>query len=327
MLPISDLRGNGSRRLALLFTCIGLAILLAILSACGGSSSSLPGTYAAADQSHLAVISWQQNDQDLSGNWITWSTDTTAPFKIGLSGKVQNGTTVNLEAGGSVFQGNYNGQHLTLNGATTSGQFQSSPWTPLTQAQANQLSTAFMDFASLHSTLSQLQASFTRPPTDSDPYTYASFVQSAQSYVATLQERHDQIMSLDNPCGSGALALFRSQYPPDSSMFTLSNRQLSQNTAQQNAELVANNSTLSTQLGAVQSTWQKAHADPLPQVQVDLSWQISQNDERAAESSGQTQLSTLKQALTNDFTSMTELQGTAQHLANDVQSKAAKHGC
>ena len=315
------------RRLTMLFLCFFISLFANLLVACG-SPSSLPTTYTTTDQTHLAVISWQQNSQDITGTWITWSTDTPVPLKTGFSGQAQENNSIMLTVGGSVLQGNYSGSHLTLNGTTNEGQFQNSTWTPLSQSQANQLSNAFIAYASVRVALGQVQQTIAHAPSDSDPYAYAMIVQSAQAYVTTLQQKDDQILALGNPCGSGDLALFRSQFPPDASLFRLAPSDQANNTAQQNAALAAANSTLGRQIQTTQEAWRQASSAPVPHVSgLSLPWLLSSKDEALTTQTGQKTLSVLQVDLTNDYQAMAQLKQQSEQVGVQITQLEQSNGC
>lgn len=318
-----------------------LLLLGGFLSSCSQSSSpsdTQPSSavYVTADQNNLALMSWQRRgDTELEGVWITRSMPENnlptlpAPSTTLMSGEIDQ-QTITLTVGGTVFEGKLESERLQLTGTDATGHFQTSIWYPLTQPQANQLSSAFDAYAQARLKLIILQTSLnsTPLPADSDPYAYAATVSSAASYVQDLQQKRDSMKQLGNPCGSGLLALFRTEYPPDPSTFTLSPYEKASHTADQNAQVTTANSTLTKQLQDVQSSWKQASTSAIPTIQgLSLSWKQTPDGKEALIQKATKALATLQKLLTTDYQSMTSLRQQAQTIGNDVKTLAQKYGC
>ena len=212
-----------------------MLLLGGFLSSCGQSSlppdaQSLSAVYVTADQNYLALISWlRRGSVDLEGVWITGRMPegpfpTLPALNVVLMSGEPDQQTITLMVGGTVFKGKLESKRLQLTGTDMTGHFQTSTWYLLTQHQANQLSSAFDAYAQARLKLSILQTSInsTLLPADSDPYAYAATVSLAASYVQDLRQKRDSMEKLGNPYDSELLALFRTEYPPDPSAFTLS---------------------------------------------------------------------------------------------------------
>lgn len=317
-----------------------------LLAGCGdtASSSSFPSTgiYAAADGTHLVVASFQQDagTPDIKGTWTTRTaifsqdmTDVSGPQSesLTLTGEISStqSETATWSIGGSVITATHSGDHLNLVGSVPQSDFQPATLQSIPSAKTqNQLTTAFQDAIVAHKHLKNLQTILNQKPSpqDSDPVTYAGYVQEAQAYVQQLQQQHDRIMSSSNPCGS--LAMWNLLYPPDASVFKLSTVEVAQNTPEQNAQVIVNASSLGQSLQQLQAAWQSMKTAPVPQVTgLSSTWQPSETDETQAVQLAQGRISTLESLLTTDEQSMGNLKQQSQQLAADVQQVTQKNGC
>jgi hypothetical protein len=117
-------------------------------------------------------------------------------------------------------------------------------------------------------------------------------------------------------------------YPPVDGIFKLSTVEVAQNTPEQNAQAIANASSLGQSLQDMQTAWQDVKSAPVPQVSgLSYAWQASGQDETQAVQSAQERLSTLKSLLTTDGQTMASLKQQSQQLAADVQTLTQQHGC
>lgn len=303
-------------------------------------------TYMASDTTHLAILTLQtqQNaSSNLTGSWTTWSagfsqdtTDVSPPQAtcFSFSGQIQDRqsqqTTLTINVDGSVLTATAYAKELSLNGTFAQVDFQPTTWVMISTTGANQLLTAFQQAIVARKHLIALQSLLDQipPSQDSDPVTYAFVVQEAQSYIQRLQQEHDLILNSDHPCGTSALTMFDLQYPPDESLFKLSSAEVTQNTPVQNAQLIADDSSLGEALQGLQTTWQTIQHTSVPQVAgLSYSWQASHNKETQAVQQAQGRLGTLQQFVSTDAQTLTNLKQQSQQLAVDVQNTTQQQGC
>lgn len=220
---------------------------------------------------------------------------------------------------------------MNLVGSIALAAFQPAVLQSIPQAQVkNELTTAFSRAIVARKHLYTLQVIINEKPTpqDSDPVAYAGTVESAQSYVQQLQKRHDQLMSLNNPCGTTDLMWWNLEYSPDESTFKLSNVEVAQNTPEQNAQVIAKSSSLGQSLQQVQQDWQSIKTAHVPQIPgLSYDWQVSGQDEEQAVKLAQERESQLQGLLTTDGQTMSKLKQQARQLAVDVKNKAEENGC
>ena len=321
-----------------------LPLLMLLLAGCGGSSS-FPSTaiYGAADSSHLVFASWQQDagTPDLHGKWETWTatfrrdmTDASGPQSESrtLSGEIsKEDQTATLSVNGSVLTARPSGDHLNLIGSIAFATFQPAVLQSFPSPQVkNELTTAFSRAIVARKHLYTLRVILNEKPTpqDSAPVAYAGTVQYAESYVQRLQMRHDQLMNLNNPCGTVDLMWWNLEYSPDESIFKLSNEEVAQHTPEQNAQVIANASSLGQSLQQVQQDWQDVKTAHIPQIPgLSYDWQVSGPDEEQAIKLAQERKSTLQGLLVTDGQTMSKLKQQTRQLATDVKNKAEENGC
>jgi hypothetical protein len=338
------------------FACLWTIFALLAFSLLTGCTNTTPAdtpsfgtrtTYGAADATHLALLTLQQqqgSSSDLTGSWTTWSAgfsqgtmDVSPPqaTRFPISGQIHDvqpqQTILTISVGGSILTAKAQAKELSLNGTFAQVDFQPITWVAIPNMQnSNQLLTAFQQAIVARKHLMALQRLLnqTPPPQDSDPVTYAFFVQEAQSYMQRLQRQHDLVLNSDHPCGTGALALFNMLYPPDASIFKLSNAEVAQDTPAQNAQLITSVSSFGRTLQGLQAAWQSISHMPVPQVSgLSYTWQPSQHEETQTVQQAQKQLNTLQHFLTTDAQTLADLKQQAQQLAAEVQDRAQKQGC
>lgn len=318
-----------------------LPMFLLLSAGCGSSSFPSTAIYAAADNAYLALASWQQDTStsSLHGTWETWTatfrqdmTDVSGPEleSLTLSGEFSD-QTATLSVNGSTLTASPSGDHLNVVGSIAFARFRPAVLASLPSTQVkNELTTAFSRAIVARKHLYTLQViSDQKPiPQDSDPATYSAFVEEAQNYVQGLQQQHDQIMSEDNPCRTGAIAWWNLRYDPDESLLKLSNAEVAQDTSGQNAQIIANASSLGQSLQQMQKAWQdveSAHVPHIPGLSYD--WQLAQSEEAPVVKLAKAHMRTLQSSLTTDEQTMATLKQQARQLEADVKNKAGENGC
>ena len=323
--------------------CI-LSILMSVLTACSqtttlSSSSETSPSYIAADSNHLAVLRWQQGDgTSVHGTWVSHTMPEldhvlllpSSPVTTPWSGQMHGDTTLSLTAAGALLHGTLNGAHLTLSGSTPSGTVTGMIWTRVTSEHASRFEAAFDAFAQARLTTAQLKRSIGTPPPDSNSRTYAAQVGNAEETVATLEQKRKTLRGMQRICGTPPLALFWLASPPLASEFTLSSWEQTGKSAQENADLIVQHSTLATQLTDAEHARADVSRKSIPQgTGVPLTWSILSETGTAQDvlMQGKAKRTQFLQALTTDLTTMTQMKKHADQINAEIEEKAREDGC
>ena len=318
-------RGGAARHWRVL-PIVACALLLLLLSACGGSSG--PGnSFVYSGLTTVRYVTWTQNsDGSLTGQWITLTLvqgqSDPVSSSTGITGHV-NQASITLSVAGDTLTGSLDqsANTLQLNGASSSGQQTSQTWQAATRGAYNQLSSAFTASIRLRSALDELSSAMQNPPSDSSATTYDQIVQlKARDYVGALQQEFTQIQQSSDPCSSMALAQFNGSYPPPAETFTL--------TPYATASEAANHTTLAQDLAAVQAKWKQARTASLPSIPgLSTPWVISSQLESADVQSAQNSLAALERSIVTDYQDMSSLQAQAKSMGDQVHKIEQQHGC
>lgn len=305
---------------------VACALLLLLISACGGSSA--PGnSFVYSGLTTVRYVTWTQNsDGSLTGQWVTLTLvqGQNAPVSssTGITGRV-NQASITLSVAGDTLTGllDQSANTLQLNGASNSGQQTSQTWQAATRSAYNQLSSAFAASVRLRSALDALSSVMQNLPSDSSATTYDQIVQlKARDYIGALQQEFTQIQQSRDPCSSMALAQFNGSYPPPAGTFTL--------TPYATASEAANHTTLAQELADVQAKWQQVQAATLPSISgLSTPWVISPQLEHASVQSAQNSLAALERSIASDYQDMSQLQAQAKSMGDQVHTIEQQHGC
>lgn len=323
-------------RLCARFFCFWMVVVLAVLVCACQVGSRSPGVenqalYIAADRDHLAWLSWQKtNETTLHGEWMSRAMPDLhllvqpKPIHTTWSGQV-NGSTISATIAGSLLQGTVVRQRLEMQGAIP-GDVQSAVWHRVSQAQANAYIAVFEAYAKARLSYGYLQHTVEVLPVDSSIYTFAVSVGSAEQYVSDLRSKQAQVDGLSRICGTGLLAQFRAEFPPDVTMFTLSSYEQPGKSVQENAVHTMEQTTLWKQAQTYKVDWARAAATPLPQIDgMALAWKTSPDN--GAQEKAEAQLSQLRRMLETDLASMKNLQEEATRIGATIERKARAQGC
>ncbi len=312
----------------------GCFLLLLLLVACGGQSSSVDtsAVYLTATENQMGVITWQKSGDELQGEWITRKMPDpghffeSKPSKSPWVGKVQDGTSITLTTFGALLVGHLEGQQLTITGTGVAGYSQKSTWYKITREQADQYQAAFDATASARKAFDDMKLTVEHPPSDSSEYWYAALVRSAESYVSGLASKRDGLNKLGEICYTSELGLFRIEYPPPSWQFVLSPYEKKSNTAEQNAALVTRQTKLWEDSQAYEQAWSRAVGKSVPKMEgVDLSWQKAM--EESIKQRAKNMLTKLEGVLRVDYATMEQLSGQATQIGEAVERRANAEGC
>jgi hypothetical protein len=305
---------------------VACALLLVLLSACGGSSA--PGnSFVYSGLTTVRYVTWTQNsDGSLTGQWVTLTLvqgqSDPVSSSTGITGRV-NQASITLSVAGDTLTGSLDqsANTLQLNNASDSGQQTIQTWQAATRSAYNQLSSAFTASVRLRGALDALTSAVQNPPSDSSATTYDQIVQlKAREYVGALQQEFTQIQQSRDPCSSMALAQFNGSYPPPAGTFTL--------TSYATAQEATNHTILAQDLATVQAKWKQVQVTSLPSIPgLSTPWVISSQLESADVQSAQNSLAALERSIATDYHDMSSLQAQAKSMGDQVHKFEQQHGC
>jgi hypothetical protein len=310
------------QRTAHVLKCLTMLFILGlILADCG--SSPPPTSYVESSAVSLGFISWQQGSgNSIAGQWaqVTFDGVSSEPVasSSGFTGQLQNQQITITAATTYTSTGNLQDNTLRLSVTDTTGHVGTQVWYAASQAQYNELASAFTAYAHLRAALTDLSATVAHPPIDSDAPSYDASVQTARTYVGNLEGQERSIRSSSNPCGS--TGLFDQLYPPDASLFQL--------TPFPSAQLAIAHTTIAQLLGVAQARWKEAQAQAIPTIaSLPLPWKISARAESDSTQAGQRLYETVLATLQRDSAQMSDLQQRSGQIGREVQHIKRVHGC
>jgi hypothetical protein len=292
-----------------------LALLTLILS-------SPPWGYVWTDATHLETLSWNEDNNQLSGQYsgISYAQVTLpsplqpASYGAAYTGTL-NGSTVTLTIGSGSLSEHLTGTQsgddrtliLTFLDSTSTKPVQQR-WVAVTQTQQGQLVAAFNAYQQARGWLALVQQGRQRERDWHDPN--ASFLATTQSALQNQQAHVEQMQQAqDMPTRCTLVAAYR---PLDSSWFTL--------------PFPASSDGLLSALARFQQAWQRAERSPVPHLAgLILPWLLSAADERRAIAPASTLALHIQKSYQADEQIMRQDQQQSKHL--DEQVTTLSQGC
>lgn len=300
----------------LLLIIVYIYLSSTLLVACGQSSS--PTAFMSTSADTLMFLQWHSSDNgQLSGQWYqvqyaaSYFTQEQEHVNTRPITGTLNGQQVTIQSNGlTLYTGSEQNDGLTLNGANSQGQTQSSHWYATDQNTYNQFVSVFEAHMNTRVQLAVLSQTLNLIPDDSDPATAQAKVQGVKNEVSSLQSTwNDEVQGSQTEKCSGlqAVLLF---YPLPASDFTAPD---------------ASKSTLASQIAQVQTQWTRAQAVKQPELPTGMTtpWKLTKQQVMTALQPAQRALVNVQAADKQAQQQLTSTQNQYTTLSSKVEALKA----